>query len=364
MIVDDEPGLAARLCMLLAPEFEAEPALSAEEAHDLIESGERYAVVLSDLQMPGMDGTTLLARVQEMAPETTRMLFTGVYDMEAASRALAEGRIFRFLAKPCPFEELKEALEAGILRHRQKATRRLAQERMRFAHESVQGFNHLLEERLDQAQYAVVLALAKLAEERDNCTGRHLERVSAYCRELAIGLQEGGNYTDEVDARFIRDIERSAPLHDIGKVGIPDAILMKPGRLSDREWEVMRTHPLIGAQTLDAIIAANPGTSFLCMGRDVALGHHEYWDGNGYPHGLAGVEIPLAARILKVADCYDALTTARPYKEPWLHEEAIEHILTRGGTEFDPVVVEAFLRVESVIVRLRDQLADSGATAA
>jgi len=345
--------------MLLAPEFNAESAMSAEEAYDLIESGERYAVILSDLQMPGMDGTTLLAKVQEMAPETTRMLFTGVYDMEAASRALAEGRIFRFLSKPCAVEEIARALEEGILRHRKKATRRLAQERMRFAHESVQGFNHLLEERLDQAQYAVVLALAKLAEERDNCTGRHLERVSAYCRELAIGLMDGGHFTDEIDARFIRDIERSAPLHDIGKVGIPDAILMKPERLNDHEWKIMRTHPAIGAQTLDAIIAANPGTSFLRMGRDVALGHHEYWDGNGYPGGLAGDAIPLAARILKVADCYDALTTARPYKEAWHHEEAIEHIMARGGSEFDPIVVDTLMRIESVITRLREELADA-----
>jgi putative two-component system response regulator len=359
LIIDDEPGLAENLCHLLRPDFDAEPALTAEEAFDRIESGERFAVVLSDLQLPGMDGATLLGRIQELAPETTRMLFTGLYDMEVASRALSEGRIFRFLAKPCAVEELARVLEEGILRHRRKATRRLAQERLRFAHESMQGFNHLLEERLDQAQYAVVLALAKLAEERDNCTGRHLERVSAFCRELASGLIDGGHYADELDGRFIRDIERSAPLHDIGKVGIPDAILMKPGRLSDHEWEVMRTHPAIGAQTLDAIILANPGTSFLRMGRDVALAHHEYWDGNGYPAGLAGESIPLAARILKVADCYDALTTARPYKEAWCHEEAIEHILARGGTEFDPLVVDTLARVEGAVSRLREELADS-----
>jgi len=358
LIVDDEPGLAERLCRLLSPRFEATPAKSAEEALERLEAGENFAVILADQEMPGLDGTTLLRIVQERAPLTTRLLFTGLYDMEVASQSISEGCIFRFLAKPCAVEEIAFALEESVLRHRRKASRRLAQERMRFAHDSVQGFNEVLEERLDQAQYAVVFALAKLAEERDDCTGKHLERVSAFCAELARGLLKFGDFTDEIDERFIRDIQRCAPLHDIGKVGIPDAILMKPGRLTADEWAVMRTHPKIGAQTLEAILAAGQSSSFLRMGRDVALGHHENWDGSGYPSGLVGAANPLSARILKVADCYDALTTRRPYKVAWTHEEALSHLSNRAGIEFDADIVGALLRHAETFDYLRRALDD------
>ena len=358
LIVDDEPGLAERLCALLHPKFEAVPALNAEDALDRIGAGERFAAILADQEMPGLDGTSLLCKVQEAAPLTTRLLFTGRYDMQLAGRALAEGRIFRFLSKPCTLSEIVKTLEESVLHHRRKATRRLAQERMRFAHDSVQGFNQVLEERLDQAQYSVVFALAKLAEERDDCTGKHLERVSAFCGELSRSLVESGDYVAEIDERFVRDIERCAPLHDIGKVGIPDAILMKPDKLTPDEWAVMRTHPQIGAQTLQVIIESGQGSSFLRMGRDVALGHHEHWDGSGYPSGLVGAANPLAARILKVADCYDALTTRRSYKRAWTHEEALAHLRLHSGKEFEPASVDALLRRSGTFEQLRRLLED------
>lgn len=360
LIVDNDEELASLLRQLLEDRFEIDVAHSGEEALELVRAGAAYAVVLSDHHMPGMDGVTLLARIEDAQPLTTRMLFTGLYDVNVASRALAEGHIFRFLAKPLRADDVAAALEEGIVRHRQKVTRQLNEDRLRFAHDSVQGFNAVLEERLRQAQYAVVLSLAKLAEERDSCTGMHLERVSALCRILAQACLDNGKFTDEVDAHFIDDIERCAPLHDIGKVGIPDSILLKPGKLTEEDWEVMRTHPQIGAQTLEAIIASMPGMSFLTMGRDVALAHHEFWDGSGYPRGLVGEATPLAARILKIADCYDALTTERPYKHAWTSEDAFAHIIERAGTEFDPTLVHLMQIVAEEFHAVRLRLADGG----
>ena len=220
------------------------------------------------------------------------------------------------------------------------------------------SFNSVLEERLDRAQYSVVFALARLAEERDDCTGNHLERVSRFCRVLAEGLRDAGWYTEEITDLFVRDIERSAPLHDIGKVGIPDSILLKEGKLTDAEWAVMRRHPDIGAETMNAILATSPGASFLTMGRDVALYHHENWDGTGYGAGLAGEDIPLSARILRVADVYDALTTWRPYKEPWSHERAVAMVVEDSGVQFDPRIVEVMVSQQAAFDRLRLELSD------
>lgn len=358
LIVDDEPLIVDHLSRVLGDRFDCQFASCGEDALGLIRSGLKFSVVLSDLCMPGMDGVELLGKIQVEQPEIVRILITGAGDVQTAVRGLHEGAVFRFLQKPCSTDDVVQALESGILRHRRKATYRIDRERAHFAMQASEGFTALLEERLDQAQYSTVFALAKLSEERDNCTGKHLERVSAFCRELSIGLVETGHFVDQIDDRFIRDIERSAPLHDIGKVGIPDSILLKPGKLTAKEWDVMRMHPQIGAETIAAIMNANPSASFLRMGYDVALSHHEMWDGSGYGQGLAGEDIPLAARILQVADCYDALTTWRPYKKPWTHADAIGHIVQGGGTEFDPIVAATLRRIGSPIDALRVALAD------
>jgi response regulator RpfG family c-di-GMP phosphodiesterase len=194
----------------------------------------------------------------------------------------------------------------------------------------------------DEAQHATVFALARLAERRDNETGQHLVRVSEYSRLIAEGLRAAGVYLDELTDGFIDDIVRSAPLHDIGKVGIPDQILLKPGKLTAAEWEIMRRHTTIGGDTLRAVIERTPRPGFLRVAHDIALFHHEKWNGTGYPHGLRGRDIPLCARIVALADVYDALTTRRPYKDPWTDEEAMELILLERGQHFDPAVVEAF----------------------
>jgi HD-GYP domain-containing protein (c-di-GMP phosphodiesterase class II) len=211
---------------------------------------------------------------------------------------------------------------------------------------------------LDQAQHATILALARLAERRDMDTGRHLERVAGYCRLVAESLRALSLGAEPITDAFIEDLVSSSPLHDIGKVGIPDSILLKPGSLSPSEWEIMKTHAEIGGTTLDGVIAGLQAPGFLTMGRDIAWCHHEKWDGTGYPRGLKGAEIPLCARIVALADVYDALTTVRPYKAAWPHADAIDWIFSRSGTHFDPDVVAAFAERLEDADRIRSTLAD------
>jgi response regulator RpfG family c-di-GMP phosphodiesterase len=215
--------------------------------------------------------------------------------------------------------------------------------------------------RRDAAEYATVVALARLSEHRDDSTGQHLERVGQYCRIVACGLLRAGKHTGLIDDGWVRDLVLSAPLHDIGKVGVPDAILLKQGKLTPGEWEIMKTHARIGAETLRGVIEAHGVTGYLAMGLDIALCHHERWDGGGYPQGLRGDEIPLSARILALADVYDALTTTRPYKTPWSHQEALAHLAANRGTHFDPDVVDAFLSCAEEADEVRVRLADAAA---
>jgi putative two-component system response regulator len=227
--------------------------------------------------------------------------------------------------------------------------------------------NELRRVQRDHAQQAMILALARLSEQRDQATGRHLERVSSYCQLVAEGLREDGCCLDAIDDAFVENLVHSSPLHDIGKVGIPDSILLKPGRLSPEEWQIMRTHAEIGAQTIEGVIHEFPDQGFLVCGRDIARGHHEKWDGSGYPAGLKGAAIPLAARIVALADVYDALTSTRPYKQPWTHAASLEWIREQSGKHFDPDIVASFVKraeqADSIRARLRDaqeELAASG----
>ena len=224
---------------------------------------------------------------------------------------------------------------------------------------AVAARNQIRRRERDEAQHATILALARLAERRDNETGKHLERVSSYSRLIAEGLREDGWYRDVISDDFVCNLVRSAPLHDIGKVGIPDAILLKPGKLTPDEWEVMKTHTLIGAETLRSVIADNTNQRFLEMSLDIAWCHHEKWDGSGYPRGLAGDAIPLSARILALADVYDALTSVRPYKQAWTHVDSVAWLVAGSGQHFDPHIVAAFTARAERADEIRAQLADT-----
>ncbi len=203
-----------------------------------------------------------------------------------------------------------------------------------------------------------IFAMAKLAESRDPETGAHLERVRNYCRVLADQLAADSPYASNIDGEFARLLYSTSPLHDIGKVGIPDYVLLKAGQLSDREFALMKTHAELGAQTLAAALEQFPNARFLKMARDIALTHHERWDGSGYPQGLAGEQIPLSGRIVALADVYDALSSKRTYKEAYSHDVARSIIVDSSGSHFDPVIVEGFLACEDQFIAIRRQFSD------
>ena len=198
-----------------------------------------------------------------------------------------------------------------------------------------------------------IFSLARLAESRDFETGAHLERVRSYCRVLAEHLRQTEKYRNTIDDEYVRLLYQTSPLHDIGKVAIPDCILLKPGRLTEEEFAIMENHALAGAQTLEAAIEQYPHAAFLRMARDIALTHHEKHDGRGYPHGRAGTDIPLCGRIVALADVYDALTSKRVYKGAYNHAIARKIILDDIGRHFDPDVVEAFVACEDRFVAIR-----------
>jgi response regulator RpfG family c-di-GMP phosphodiesterase len=210
----------------------------------------------------------------------------------------------------------------------------------------------------DEARDSVVFALAKLAEQRDNDTGRHVERMVKYCLMLAARLRRVEKYAQVIDDRFLESLERAAPLHDIGKVAIPDRILLKSGKLTPEEFAVMRTHADIGAETIRSVLGRAPGSDFLQMAAEIARHHHEWYDGAGYPDGLRGSEIPLTARIAALADVYDALTSKRIYKEAWTHDRAAAEIAALSGTQLDPDLVECFFEIEDDFKHLAEKLAD------
>jgi putative two-component system response regulator len=204
-----------------------------------------------------------------------------------------------------------------------------------------------------------IFMLAKLAESRDPETGEHLERVRSYCRVIAKHLQDDPKFHHLVDDDNVGLIYQTSPLHDIGKVAIPDRILLKAGRLTAEEFEIMKTHTIHGAATIEAALEKYPGTPFLEMAKDIALGHHERYDGRGYPRGLAGDDIPLSARIMALADVYDALTSRRVYKEAFSHERSKSMITEEAGTHFDQAVVDAFLAHEQQFITIREQFAEA-----
>ena len=228
--------------------------------------------------------------------------------------------------------------------------------------DALKEYNKTLEQKvkertkeIEDTQDATIIGLAKLAEYRDPDTGAHLERIRNYCRLIAQELATREKFKGIIDEKYIDLIYKSSPLHDIGKVGIPDNILLKADRLTPEEFEIMKRHAVIGGDAITAAenrLGANKG-SFLTMGKEIAYCHHEKFDGSGYPYGFKGDKIPLSARIMALADVYDALTNKRVYKEAWIHKDTREIIIKNSGKHFDPDIVEAFLRMEGEFIKIK-----------
>jgi len=327
LIADDDPSSLATLeAFLSAYGYDVTCTQNGAHAFELIQQ-EDHRLVISDWEMPEMSGLDLCLHVRE------RQLAAYVYFILLTSRELGGDLVSGLAAGADDF--LRKPFNPEELRVRLRAAERIAS----------------LESR-----DTLIFSLAKLAESRDSETGEHLERMREYCLILAEQLGKTNKYRDIVDADFVRTIYATSPLHDIGKVGIPDSILLKPGKLTENEYTVMKTHTTIGADTLAAAVRDNPKTRFYRFAQDIVMTHHERFDGKGYPNGLAGEDIPLCGRILAVADVYDALTSKRVYKPAFTHETSKGIIVGDRGTAFDPDVVDAFLAVEGTFMKVRERL--------
>jgi len=281
------------------------------------------------------------------------IMVTGVSDHETNIKAIEAG-VDDFLVKP--FDAV--LLEARI-RNSLRAKR--MQDQLIMYQERLETRIRERTNQLERTQRVTAFSLARLAESRDIETGEHLNRMRAYAREIASELSTWPKYQHVLDQVFIEELYHASPLHDIGKVGIPDRILLKPGKLTEDEFEIMKGHSAIGGDTLLAADREAGEDSFLAMGCDIAYHHHERWDGKGYPRQLAGEDIPIAARIVAIADVYDALSSKRPYKDAFTHEKSRAIVMEGRGFQFDPDVVDAFVAREEKILEIKSTLPDSGA---
>jgi response regulator RpfG family c-di-GMP phosphodiesterase len=518
LFVDDEVLLLEGIKRQLRRELDITTAEGAAAALSILYSEGPFAVVVSDYNMPGMDGIAFLSEVYRLYPHTVLMMLTGRAELDVAVNALHTGHVSRFLNKPCPKEILLETMTDGLEQYRLRMSEQLLQKQIQQANQQLNLLNNHLEslveektralqlqyryvadlaqmqnshsiieafvaavetlttvkdiclwlspqldgrfscfypedrqtivdvaaskgvlantiinkkrwilpesteipnveeielfcgqpylcqpllgkkggvgllnlsgndlqldkdtlealtgmtdvtatalqshwhrEAFDDAQDAIITALAKLSEYRDPETGAHLLRLKKYSALLCQHLAETDKYRGVVTPEFSQDLVRSSPLHDIGKVGIPDAILKKPGRLTEEEFHIMKNHASIGGDTLRSVYEQYPSQGFIKCGMDIAYGHHEKWDGSGYPLGLQGEAIPLAARVLALVDVYDALTCRRIYKEPFSREQANELIFNGKASHFDPYIVEAFIEHEAEFYQIAEQYAD------
>jgi len=350
VIVDDEPGVRGLLLAHLSTlPLDCRPAKDAAEALAIAAEEPRPALVLSDIEMPGLSGVELLERLKSLDETIQVVMVTGVQQMDTVRQCVRAGA-YDYIVKPFEAEDLLRTVERALERGRlirQNAEYRRDLERM-VQEQTVE---------IRQTRDIALLTLARLAESRDAVTGQHLERMAEYSRRLAEAAA-GEPALGWITPEFVEQIYKSSPLHDIGKVGIPDAILCKPGPLAPDEMAVMRTHPEIGGDTLRSVIERYTGHSFLRMGMEIAYNHHEHWDGSGYPRGLTSGQIPLAARIVALADAYDTITSRRPYKVAFDHEEAVRRIERDRGAHFDPVLVDVFLRCHHDFAEIRERLTD------
>ncbi len=321
LIVDDEPNNLQVLRQILKEEYQLTFARSGAEA---LERAEKHHpdLILLDIMMPEMDGYEACRRLKRSANTSNIPVI--------------------FISAMNETEDEALGFEVGAVDYLTKPVRRAIVKARVKTHLSLVGIDEL-----KQTQLELIERLGCAAEYKDNETGLHVIRMGHYARTLGRGY---GMDEEEVELLF-----HSAPMHDIGKIGIPDHILNKPGKLTEEEWSIMHKHPEFGAD-----IIGEHRCRLLEMARTIALTHHEKWDGSGYPNGLAGEEIPLVGRIVAISDVFDALTSRRPYKEPWSIDKTMEVITQESGQHFDPGVVTVFHSVLPEILEIKEQWAEKG----
>ncbi len=354
LVVDDTADNLSLMSNLLRTDYKVKLATSGERALQIVAGESKPDLILLDIMMPEMDGYEVLRRLQ-FNPDTEDIpviFLTAMSASEDESVGLELGAV-DYITKP---------INPAIVMARVRNHLQLKRARDFLAHH-----NNFLEQEivnrtraLAELQDATIRAMASLAETRDNETGNHIRRTQHYVEALARKLQDHPRFKDELTDAAIETIFKSAPLHDIGKVGIPDRILLKPGKLTPEEFEIMKTHTTLGR---DAIVAAETDAMldnpFFRYAKEITYSHQEKWDGSGYPEGLMGNTIPLSARLMAVADVYDALISERVYKSAFTHETAVEIIRDGRGSHFDPDMVDAFLVLSEEFRAIAQRFADS-----
>ena len=332
LIVDDQPENIDVLRGLLKNDYTLRVATSGERALAVAQSEPQPDLILLDISMPQMDGFEVCRRLRaDLRTQSIPVIFvTALISVDDEARGLALGAV-DYVTKPIS----PAVVEARVRLH-------LA------LHDRERHLAHLVEEKtreLRDTRLQIIRRLGRAAEYKDDETGNHVIRMSYYARLLAVaaGLSE-----HQADVLY-----SAAPMHDIGKIGIPDGILQKPGKLTPEEWQIMRQHPAIGAG-----IIGKHEDPMLETARIVALTHHEKWDGTGYPRQLKGEAIPLVGRIVAIADVFDALTSERPYKKAWPVKDAADYIAAQSGLHFDPRLASAFLGILPSVLEVRDRYSD------
>ncbi|WP_348698441.1 two-component system response regulator [Duganella fentianensis] len=319
LLVDDEPTNLQVLRNILQDYYRLQFARNGQKALELAEQ-ERPDLILLDVMMPGMTGLEV-CRILKQHPQTSKIpviFVTALSDADDEATGFEAGAV-DYISKP---------VSPAVVKARVKTHLSLVRA-----------------EELEKTRLQIIHKLGKAAEYKDNETGLHVIRMSHFARYLA---QAAG-----CDDTFVEQLFLAAPMHDIGKIGIPDAVLLKPGKLDADEWKIMQGHVDIGAEIL-----GDDDSSLLQMAASIARNHHEKWDGSGYPRGISGEQIPLEARIVAIADVFDALTSVRPYKNAWTVEEAFALIRKEAGSHFDPQLAQLFLTLDAQIREVQRNWAD------
>jgi putative two-component system response regulator len=353
LVVDDTPDNIDLLRAVLENDYRTKIAVNGERALKIAFGADQPDLILLDIMMPGMSGYDV-CRALKADPATVNIpviFVTAMSEVADEQRGLSLGAV-DYITKP---------ISAPIVLARIKT--QLAMKRMQ---DFLRDQNHYLETEVERRvqeikalQDVTIYAMASLAETRDSETGNHIRRTSHYLKALAEKVRELPRFRDFLTDKMIELLFKTAPLHDIGKVGIPDHILLKPGRFEPHEMAIMKTHTTLGYQ---AILAAEQElgieVDFLKLAKEIAYSHHEKWDGTGYPQGLAGEDIPIAARLMALADVYDALISRRIYKTGMDHAHAVDIIVEGRGTHFDAEIVDAFLQIQDQFIAISNRYAD------
>lgn len=354
LVVDDTAENLSVMSFLLKDLYKVKVANQGVKALRIAASDPQPDLILLDIMMPEMDGYEVCRQLQQ-DPQTRNIpiIFltakASVEDEEFGLELGAVDYITKPISPPVVLARVKTHLSlkasADFLRSKSDYLEQEVNKRTR---------------EISAIQDVTILAMASLAETRDNETGNHIRRTQHYMKALAEALRLHPGFAARLDDHTIAMLFKSAPLHDIGKVGIPDRILLKPGRYEPEEFAVMKRHPTLGLQAIEhAEHSLGMSVDFLQMAKEIAYGHHEKWDGSGYPQGLMGEAIPLAARLMALADVYDALISRRVYKEGMPHAKAAEIIAQGRGSHFDPDVVDAFFQIEQTFIDIAQRYIDT-----